>query len=95
VIAVTPAVEHGVFTGEIETPIPYDRGKVDMIDKKIRRRPCLAAGKSSSDVPMLQLAENSVLVINPSPELEAIAQRRSWSIQRFEEQTAEHVDGGS
>lgn len=46
--------------------------------------PALAAGNSLDDAPMLNYARGLALVSNPnSPELEALAQERGWSVHRI------------
>lgn len=83
------AVQGDRYTGALDGPLCYGQGKVYWA-KSWCRENGLAFPKavnyfytdSSSDVPLLELADNPVAV-NPSRKLAKIAKARGWPIERF------------
>ena len=84
-------VVDGVYTGELDGPFCYGRGKVDAI---ARARPlggldlaqCYAYSDSASDLPMLEAVGHPVAV-NPDAKLERHARRHGWPVVIFSQRT--------
>lgn len=81
-------VEDGVYTGALDGPFVYGRGKVtaieaiaEAVDLDLERS--WAYSDSASDLPMLELVGNAVAVNPDAPLLEA-SRRESWKVMRFE-----------
>lgn len=63
-------------------PVLYRKGKVDMIEEAIGRRPALAFGDTFTDLEMLQDArELAVLIDRGEPELQREAALAGWAVQ--------------
>lgn len=81
-------VEDGVYTGEIEGPFVYGRGKVKAIEAlgeevDFDLEGSWAYSDSVSDLPMMELVGNAVAV-NPDAPLLERARREGWTVMRFE-----------
>ncbi len=78
----------GRLTGELEGVHPYGPGKREIVEMLLRehcieRARAWAYADDSSDVALLSAVGHPVAV-NPRPELEAIALRLGWAVERFE-----------
>jgi HAD superfamily hydrolase (TIGR01490 family) len=78
-------VEHGRFTGEVETPLCFGPGKVQLAERWAREHQVDLAGSafytdSVSDLPMLERV-GEPRIVNPDPRLRALARRRGWPIE--------------
>lgn len=81
-------VRDGAYTGELDGPFVYGRGKVVAIEKlaeetEIDLEGSWAYSDSASDLPMMQLVGNAVAV-NPDAPLLEVARREGWNVMRFE-----------
>ena len=81
-------VENGVYTGEIEGPFVYGKGKVLAIEALAEQvdfdlEGSWAYSDSASDLPMMRLVGNAVAV-NPDAPLLEEARREGWKVMRFE-----------
>lgn len=81
-------VADGVYTGEIEGPFVYGRGKVIAIERlseegRFDLDGSWAYSDSISDLPMMDLVGNAVAVNPDAPLLDA-ARREGWKVMRFE-----------
>ncbi len=81
-------VTDGVYTGELDGPFVYGRGKVTAIEAlagqvDIDLEGSWAYSDSASDLPMMRLVGNAVAVNPDAPLLEA-ARREGWKVMRFE-----------
>jgi HAD superfamily hydrolase (TIGR01490 family) len=86
----------GRYTGQLEGPFVYGRGKAEAIEKLAAARGydlalSYAYGDSSSDLPMLELVGHPVAV-NPDRSLAAVAHQRGWPVVVFA-RTAKRVIG--
>jgi HAD superfamily phosphoserine phosphatase-like hydrolase len=59
----------GVALPKALDPLPYEEGKVAVIDRFIGRRPRFAAGDSDTDLPMLEAAEHRLVIDRGQPAL--------------------------
>jgi HAD superfamily hydrolase (TIGR01490 family) len=78
----------GRLTGRLDGPFMYGEGKVEAIrafadQHDIDLGASFAYSDSASDLPMLGAVGNPV-VVNPDPELVAVAKAEGWRIMRFE-----------
>jgi HAD superfamily hydrolase (TIGR01490 family) len=78
----------GAFTGRFDGPFVYGPGKVEAIERyaaehEIDLEASYAYSDSLSDLPMLRAVGNPV-VVNPDPDLAAIAREEGWQSMRFE-----------
>ena len=78
----------GKFTGEMEGPFVYGKGKVEAMrrfaDKhEIDMDSSFAYSDSVSDLPMLRSVGHAV-VVNPDADLLEIARQEGWQVMRFE-----------
>lgn len=80
VIAACVATDDGHATGRL-LRMPSGEGKAVAIHEVIGRMPDAVFGNSRWDLAMLELAK-APYVINPNPDLEAIARERGWTIYR-------------
>ena len=76
------------FTGELEGPFMYGRGKVVAMERfaaehDIDLAESWAYSDAESDLPMLRAVGHPV-VVNPDPELAHIAAEEGWRVMRFE-----------
>lgn len=81
-------VRDGAYTGELDGPFVYGRGKVIAIEElaeetEIDLEGSWAYSDSASDLPMMQLVGNAVAV-NPDAPLLEVARREGWNVMRFE-----------
>ncbi len=87
-------VEEGAYTGALDGPFVYGRGKVKAITALSAERarsgePAIdlagswAYSDSASDLPMMKLVGNAVAV-NPDAPLLEEARREGWQVMRFE-----------
>jgi HAD superfamily hydrolase (TIGR01490 family) len=81
-------VEDGAYTGALDGPFVYGRGKVIAIEELAKETDLDLAGSwaysdSASDLPMLELVGNPVAV-NPDVPLLEVARREGWKVMRFE-----------
>ena len=80
--------EDGNLTGRFDGPFVYGPGKVEAMqafaaEHGIDLAESYAYSDSLSDLPMLRAVGNPV-VVNPDPELAAIAREEGWQSMRFE-----------
>jgi len=78
----------GRFTGRLDGPFVYGKGKVDAMrrfaaEHDIDLDSSYAYSDSASDLPMLRAVGHPVAV-NPDAELAAVATERGWDVMRFE-----------
>ena len=78
----------GKFTGEMDGPFVYGNGKVEAMRQFADRHDIdlaqsYAYSDSVSDLPMLRSVVNAV-VVNPDPELLALARQEGWRVLKFE-----------
>jgi len=87
-------VEEGAYTGALDGPFVYGRGKVKAIrwlselrdqtgEEPFDLEASWAYSDSASDMPMLELVGNAVAV-NPDAPLLEVARREGWKVMRFE-----------
>lgn len=81
-------VEDGAYTGALDGPFVYGRGKVTAIESLAEEQELDLEGSwaysdSASDLPMLELVGNAV-VVNPDAPLLEVARREGWNVMRFE-----------
>jgi HAD superfamily hydrolase (TIGR01490 family) len=84
-------VVDGAYTGELDGPFCYGRGKVEAIAEIARwdgldLAQCYAYSDSASDLPMLQAVGHPVAV-NPDAKLERHARAHGWPIVIFSQRT--------
>jgi len=80
VIAACVATDGGTATGRL-LRMPSGEGKAVAIHEVIGRMPDAVFGNSRWDLAMLELAKVPY-VINPNPDLKAVAEARGWTIYR-------------
>src|SRR5262249_11508162 len=78
----------GKYTGEMEGPFVYGKGKVEAMRGFAERHDIdmaqsWAYSDSVSDLPMLQSVGHAV-VVNPDADLLEIARQEGWQVMRFE-----------
>ena len=78
----------GRFTGRLDGPFVYGKGKVDAMERFAEQHgidmgASYAYSDSASDLPMLRAVGHAVAV-NPDPELAAVAAAEGWEVMRFE-----------
>jgi len=78
----------GKYTGEMEGPFVYGRGKVEAMQRfaerhQIDMEASYAYSDSASDLPMLRSVGNAV-VVNPDADLLEIVREEGWRVMRFE-----------
>ena len=78
----------GNFTGELDGPFMYGKGKLEgmrTLRRVARHRPGRVLGLLglASDLPMLRAVGNAVAV-NPDTELAEVARDEGWQVMRFE-----------
>ncbi|GKS56615.1 hypothetical protein YTPLAS18_01420 [Nitrospira sp.] len=76
------------YTGHVYPPLPYGEGKRALIEawsqaRSIHLPSSYAYGDSPGDVALLEVVGNP-LVVNPIRGMEQVAQRRNWSVIRWE-----------
>lgn len=81
-------VADGAYTGEIEGPFVYGKGKVMAIEELSKEvdfdlEGSWAYSDSVSDLPMMKLVGNAVAV-NPDAPLLEVARREGWKVMHFE-----------
>ncbi len=81
-------VRDGAYTGELDGPFVYGRGKVIAIESlaeeiELDLEGSWAYSDSVSDLPMMELVGNAVAV-NPDAPLLEVARREGWNVMRFE-----------
>lgn len=79
IIGVRNIVQDGVFTAELESPMPIIEGKVDSMRMHIdpSHSPILVAEDSPTGLPLLETADIKV-VVDRDNELSQIARERGW-----------------
>lgn len=75
-LATRAHVEHGVYTGALDTNLHVHTGKAEAIGK-LGGHPTFAFGDSSGDIGMLSLADVPV-ALNPNEDLAREATQRGW-----------------
>ncbi|HXZ80125.1 MAG TPA: haloacid dehalogenase-like hydrolase [Terriglobales bacterium] len=85
VLACSVYIENGMATDRL-VRVPSDEGKALAIREVIGRVPDVAFGNSIHDAAMLEMAGHP-FVVNPNPDLEGLARKRSWPIHRPGEET--------
>jgi HAD superfamily phosphoserine phosphatase-like hydrolase len=78
ILAASAEVKNGVITGNL-TRLPSGPGKPKAILEVIKKVPDAAFGNSRWDANMLGLAKHA-FAVNPNPDLEKLAQEKSWTI---------------
>lgn len=78
ILAASAEVKNGVITGNL-TRLPSGPGKPKAIVEVIKKVPDAAFGNSRWDADMLVLARRA-FAVNPNPDLEKLAQEKSWTI---------------
>ncbi len=78
ILAASAEVKNGVITGNL-TRLPSGPGKPKAILEVIKKVPDAAFGNSRWDADMLVLARRA-FAVNPNPDLEKLAQEKSWTI---------------
>jgi HAD superfamily hydrolase (TIGR01490 family) len=78
----------GKYTGEMEGPFVYGKGKVEAMrrfaeEHDIELAASYAYSDSVSDLPMLRSVGHAV-VVNPDADLLEIARQEGWQVMRFE-----------
>ncbi|MGH2956982.1 MAG: HAD family hydrolase [Solirubrobacterales bacterium] len=78
----------GKYTGEMEGPFVYGKGKVEAMRRFAERHDIdmeasYAYSDSVSDLPMLRSVGHAV-VVNPDADLLEIARQEGWGVMRFE-----------
>ncbi len=81
-------IRDGAFTGELDGPFMYGKGKVAAMERLaaelgIDLQSSYAYSDSASDLPMLRAVGNPV-VVNPDAALLAVARAEGWRVMRFE-----------
>jgi HAD superfamily hydrolase (TIGR01490 family) len=81
-------IQDGAFTGELEGPFMYGKGKVAAMESLAERlgidlAASYAYSDSASDLPMLRAVGNPV-VVNPDAALLEVARSEGWRVMRFE-----------
>ena len=81
-------VEDGVFTGKVEHPICYARGKFDVAKKFVKDRKtdlshCYFYTDGFEDLSLLEKV-GFPRPLNPDRSLEEVARRRDWPIRKFD-----------
>jgi HAD superfamily hydrolase (TIGR01490 family) len=81
-------IRDGAFTGELEGPFMYGKGKVVAMERLaaelgIDLEASYAYSDSASDLPMLRAVGNPV-VVNPDAALLEVARSEGWRVMRFE-----------
>jgi HAD superfamily hydrolase (TIGR01490 family) len=84
-------VVDGAYTGDLDGPFCYGRGKVEAIERLARWEgldlaQCYAYSDSASDLPMLDAVGHAVAV-NPDGQLERHARQHGWPIVHFRQRT--------
>jgi HAD superfamily hydrolase (TIGR01490 family) len=82
-------IREGAFTGELDGPFMYGRGKVKALERLaaergIDLRASYAYSDSASDLPMLRAVGHPVCV-NPDAPLLEVARAEGWDVMRFED----------
>ncbi len=80
--------EGGDFTGRLDGPFVYGKGKVEAVDAfaaehGISLAASFAYSDSASDLPMLRAVGNPIAV-NPDPPLAQVAKSEGWPVMRFD-----------
>lgn len=91
-VATRLEVREGLFTGRLEGPACFGRGKVHWAEDLVRRREIDLGGSwfytdSYSDLPMLERVGHRV-VVNPDPRLRRAAGKRGWPVEAWLETAA-------
>jgi len=90
-IGTRSVVVDGVYTGDLDGPFCYGRGKVEAIKHLARwesldLNQCYAYSDSASDLPMLEAVGHPVAV-NPDAALERHAVANGWPVVHFSQRT--------
>lgn len=78
VLAASAHIEDGVLTGRLMR-VPSGPAKAAVIEEVVRKPVDVCFGNSIFDAHMLEIARHG-FAINPNPDLEQIAQKRSWQV---------------
>ena len=78
VLAAAVHIEDGRATGRL-IRVPSGPGKATAIQEVLRKPVDICFGNSIHDAAMLEIARHAIAV-NPNPDLEKIAQERSWQV---------------
>jgi HAD superfamily hydrolase (TIGR01490 family) len=89
----------GEYTGELDGPFVYGKGKVEAIENYAKEHEIDLAGSyaysdSASDLPMLRCVGNPV-VVNPDQALLEVAKAEGWRVMRFERLGRKLAIGGA
>ena len=89
----------GKFTGEMDCPFVYGKGKVEAMNgfaekHEIDMAESWAYSDSASDLPMLRSVGHAV-VVNPDADLLEIARQEGWQVMRFEKLGRKLAIGGA
>lgn len=89
ILAATAAVQNGIVTERI-VRMPSGPGKPKSLAEACRRTIDAAFGNSRWDIEMLAAAEHP-FAVNPNPDLEGLARKRSWKIYFPDGTASRHV----
>lgn len=81
ILGVELDVSEGVLQPQVQEPMTMYEGKVHAIREHIGKRPDLAVGDSPNDLPMLQHAQNAIVIDRAIREMHTEAGRNGWILQ--------------
>jgi len=79
-LGIATHVEKGVLTNSLVEPMPNGAGKVDAIMARMGRLPLLASGNSVHDIPMLTMATEMAIAVEPDAGLYKKALEEDWYV---------------
>ena len=91
VVGIQVPVVEGVLTGQAETPLVNGEGKVHALRKRFGRDPALAMGNTMNDAPMLAIATELAVVVNPDRALHERALANGWAMCTQAGEAGEHA----
>lgn len=81
IVGMRSEIHDGKLTATLAGPLTDGEGKVAAIETTLKAVPMLVAGNSGSDVPMLRLASDLAIIVNPDAERRDLARRKGWLIE--------------